>query len=233
MRLRPPCEPHFSCSEGVLQDNGRGLLAVTRHDRAAEERCVLAMWPARESEERCDLAYVFFTFDLIPSRLPSQDEQALQDHGWLQSGRNVYPRDVASEPKERCDIAYAVFEFDLIPVSDYSRRTKEHCRTTVAAQLLWSAGLPLQRKPLRLCGLNVRPKPRRGSPPAGRPPPPTQTPPAMRPKPWTGSHPAGRSSPAPRTPLDVRPKPRTGSPPAGGPPPPTRPTPTSRPSPVE
>ena len=43
------------------------------------------------------------------------------------------PRDVASESKERCDLAYAVLKFDLIPIPDYSRRTKEHCRTTVPA----------------------------------------------------------------------------------------------------
>ena len=88
---------------------------------------------ASESEERCDLAYAFFTFDLIPSRLPSQDEGALQDHGWVRSGAKVCTRDVDSESKERCDFAYAVFTFDLILTPDYSRGTGEHCRTTVAA----------------------------------------------------------------------------------------------------
>ena len=44
------------------------------------------------------------------------------------------PWDVASKSKERCDLAYAVLKFDLIPTSHYSRRTKEHCRTTVAAE---------------------------------------------------------------------------------------------------
>ena len=47
--------------------------------------------------------------------------------------RNMCPRDVASESKERCDLAYAVLKFDLIPIPDYSRRTKEHCKTTVVA----------------------------------------------------------------------------------------------------
>ena len=46
--------------------------------------------------------------------------------------RKMRPRDVDSESKERCDLAYAVLKFDLIPIPDYSRRTKEHCRTTVA-----------------------------------------------------------------------------------------------------
>ena len=46
--------------------------------------------------------------------------------------RKMCPRDVASESKERYDLAYTVLKFDLIPIPDYSRRTKEHCRTTVA-----------------------------------------------------------------------------------------------------
>ena len=45
------------------------------------------------------------------------------------------PLDVASESEERCNIAYAFFTSDLIPIPDYSCRTKEQCRTTVAAHL--------------------------------------------------------------------------------------------------
>ena len=66
------------------------------------------------------------------------------------------PRDVASESKERCDLAYAVLKFDLIPIPDYSRRTEEHCRTTVAdlgLDHIQQAGLLLRREPLRMCGL--------------------------------------------------------------------------------
>ena len=124
---------------------------------------------------------------------------------WLRGGGKVRPRDVASESEERCDLAYAVFTFDLIPIPDYSRRTKEHCATTVAAHLLWPAGLLLRRKPLRLCCLNLgRDHLRQVGLLLRHEPPPA-----------------------------VRPKPRTGSPPAGRPPPPARPTPTGRPSPVE
>ena len=43
------------------------------------------------------------------------------------------PCGVASESEERCDLVYAFFTFDLIPIPDYSHRSKEHCRTTVAA----------------------------------------------------------------------------------------------------
>ena len=57
--------------------------------------------------------------------------------------RKIRPRDVASESKERCDLAYAVLKFDLTPIPDYSRRTKEHGRTMVAAHLLWPANLLL------------------------------------------------------------------------------------------
>ena len=45
----------------------------------------------------------------------------------------MHPRGVASELERRCDLAYAFFTFNLIPTPDYSRRTKEHCRTTVTA----------------------------------------------------------------------------------------------------
>ena len=68
------------------------------------------------------------------------------------------PRDVDSESKERYDLAYTVLKFDLIPIHDYSRRTKEHCRTTVAdlgLDHIRQAGLLLRREPLRLCGLNL------------------------------------------------------------------------------
>ena len=65
---------------------------------------------------------------------------------WPQGGGKVRPRDVASKSEERCVLAYAFFTFDLIPTSHYSRRTKDHCRTTVAAarEQLRAAGLLLQ-----------------------------------------------------------------------------------------
>ena len=52
---------------------------------------------------------------------------------WLRGGGKVCPRDVVSKSDERCDLAHASFTFDLIPIPDYSRKTKEHCKTTVAA----------------------------------------------------------------------------------------------------
>ena len=70
--------------------------------------------------------------------------------------RKMRLRDVASESKERCDLAYTVLNFYLIPIPDYSRRTKEHCRTTVAdlgLDHIWQAGLFIWREPLRKCGL--------------------------------------------------------------------------------
>ena len=52
---------------------------------------------------------------------------------WPQGGGKVCPRDVASELEERCDLTYVIFTFNLVPIPDYSRRTKEHCRTTIVA----------------------------------------------------------------------------------------------------
>ena len=110
-----------------------------------------------------------------------------------------------------------IFTFNLLPIPDYSRRTKEHCRTTVAANRGPAAtrhGREAEEKcvfaaELAFFTFNLIPIPNyilsqdegalqdycRG-PPAlvSRPPPLTQTPPAMRPKPCTGSPTAGRPS---------------------------------------
>ena len=98
--------------------------------------------------------------NIICSSVPWQ--QRRRRRGASRSGDTKRRKGVSPQrgqrSEERCDLANAFFTFNLIPIPDYSRRTKEHCRTTVAdlgLDYIRQAGLLLRREPLRLCGLNL------------------------------------------------------------------------------